>query len=38
MHAVGVGTSVKKTEPVTAEDEEPLWSSSVLIPNLPRAF
>ena len=35
LHAAGVG---KKTEPVTAEDEEHLWSRGVLDPNSPQGL
>ena len=38
LHAAGVGTSVKKTEPVTAKGEDHLWSSGVLDPNYPQGL
>ena len=38
LHGAGVGATVKKTEPLTSNDEEQLWSSGILDPSSPQGL
>ena len=38
LHSAGIGTSVKKTEVLSDEDEETLWASGVLNPDTPQGL
>ena len=38
LHGAGVGATVKKTEPLTSNNEEQLWSSGTLDPSTPQGL